>query len=60
MTILITLTGAWNYLWLGLYFRRRETIYRPRCPRGFWAVATTVLFWPWKIAVVFWKKWRRG
>lgn len=57
MSSLIAITA---YIALGFYFRHRERRYRPRCPRGAVAVATTVLFWPWKIAIVFWKKWRRG
>ncbi|MXV35718.1 MULTISPECIES: hypothetical protein [unclassified Saccharibacter] len=48
------------YLALGLYVRHRERRFRPNCPRGDIPTLTTMLFWPWKIAVVFWKKWRRG
>ena len=59
MTLLI-LIAAWLYIWAGLFARYRETIYRRRCPRGFWPVMTTVLFWPIKIGRVFWKNWRRG
>ena len=59
MTLSI-LIAIWLYIWAGLFARYRETIYRPRCPRGLWAVTSTVLFWPYKMAVVFWKKWRRG
>ena len=54
------LTISLCYLWIGVWLRYRETIYRRRCPRGAWAAASTVLFWPIKIGRVFWKKWRRG
>lgn len=50
---------AFAYLLAGLFARQREEGHRPNCPTGFKAVSTTVLFWPYKIVAVVWRKWRK-
>lgn len=52
--------SIWAYLVLGIIARIREEQYRYACPYGVKAAISTILFWPYKAAVVFYRKWKRN